>query len=1088
MDPKKKDSNPVHNEVTEERIPDTRRALKETGRDAPSVADFAHYRNLEFVGQGGMARVYRAYDSALDRPVALKFLREQDPDLAERLLFEARAQARIDHENVCKVYEVGEQDGKPFIAMQYIRGKTLTHTADELSIDEKVQLMRKVCEGVHAAHRAGVIHRDIKPGNILVERTEDGEWRPYVTDFGLAREIASAGHTVSGATLGTPSYMSPEQARGEVRQLDRRTDVYSLGVTFYHLLSGQLPYEANTSAEVFHMILSADPVSLIQRNTALPRDLNNVVMKCMEKDRNLRYESARALAEDLTRYLDGEPVSARSAGALYRIVKKIKRHKVITALLLSATLLVVASGSIALRARWREQEQAANAQRFGQEISRIESVMRYSHMLALHDTRKEKAIVRERMSQIQTEMKKLGSTAAGPGEFALGRGYMALQDDTQAQKHLETAWSLDYRSPELSYALGRVLGAVYQKELLSASRIPDPAERHRKILEIQHLYRDPAEQHLKLARGISIDSADYLEALIAFYDRDFEVALEKAKSAYEQVPWLYEALTLVGDIHYQIGLDHSVEGQASAAEAEFMQAEEAYEKSLKTGASDPQAYLGVCSAWGEIMLLERDQGMAVEETLQKSITACGQSLVADPDSLEAHLQEMVDYRIWADHFNQNGKDPTNAVKQAILHGEKVISADPQNVPAHRNLAMANLDLAEFQMDRGQPADECVQEAVDHAAKTVGLSPTCEFCFNVLGIAYRLQGSYEMRQGRDPSRSLQLSIDALQKALDLKPRFPYALFNLGNSRALLGQFLMTRGKDPRSLFSDALRDYDSVLQINPGTVLVRARKATVYRLLGEVDMHSGKDAVPYFQKGLEVCAEELPKPGGREDALLEQALINLDLAENGLQGGSDPMPFVQLVIANGKEIQTNNEDAIPASNACARAMQIAALHAIRQHWSVAPLLAESQAFVGLSRERNPGDGDAALIKARLDLLLFHAVADPSALEEAGRDAGTALRLQPESVDAFLALAEWDWLRGKTDDGLTAVSKAQSLNPISAETYALQSLLLEAKARSTNSNDLDQQAEDSMRRALALNSKIRERYPQWFNSPLIKRRGR
>ena len=210
--------------------PPEARAREERAAEVPAfpVSGWERYQCVRFLGEGGMGRVFLARDPRLNRSVALKFVRGDDPGLTQRFLAEARAQARVNHERVCKVYEVGEVQGRVYIAMQFIEGRTLGALAPELSVEQKALLLREASEGVHEAHRVGLIHRDLKPSNIMVERAEDGTLRPYVMDFGLARDWTE-GATLTGAVMGTPQYMSPEQARGEVSRLDRRTDVYSLG-------------------------------------------------------------------------------------------------------------------------------------------------------------------------------------------------------------------------------------------------------------------------------------------------------------------------------------------------------------------------------------------------------------------------------------------------------------------------------------------------------------------------------------------------------------------------------------------------------------------------------------------------------------------------------------------------------------------------------------------------------------------------------------------------------------------------------------------------------------------------------------------
>ncbi len=309
------------------------------------------YHTAVPLGRGGMGEVVRAWDPTLNRHVALKFLHSDDPELEERMLREARAQARVSHPNICPVFEVGRHEGRVFIAMQLIDGCPLDEAARDLGVEEKVSLVKTVAEAIHAAHAAGLVHRDLKPANILVERTQEGELKPWVVDFGIARQREVEGATVTGQVLGTPGYLSPEQARGEVSTIDRRSDVFSLGVVLYELLCGQRPHRGDSDVEVLVSLLGSEPVPLRRRAPHVPRDLETVVMKCLEPDRDRRYASARALADDLGRFLDGEPVEARPVGVVRRLMARARRNRV-AALLLAGAVVTVVVLLLALAGSW----------------------------------------------------------------------------------------------------------------------------------------------------------------------------------------------------------------------------------------------------------------------------------------------------------------------------------------------------------------------------------------------------------------------------------------------------------------------------------------------------------------------------------------------------------------------------------------------------------------------------------------------------------------------------------------------------------------------------------------------------------------
>jgi serine/threonine protein kinase len=264
---------------------------------------WSRYQVERLLGSGGMGTVYKAFDPTLGRYVALKFLHRNDDDHTQRFLREARAQARIAHPHVCQVHEVGEVEGRPYIAMQYIDGRSLGDLCEELTVETKVRLIRDVARAVHAAHRNGLIHRDLKPGNILMAREESGALHPFVVDFGLAQEQDEVALSRTGMISGTPAYISPEQAQG--RPLDKRTDVYSLGVVLYELLAGFPPFKGSNLARILVQLVQEDAKPLRQIDPAIPEDLETLVAKCLEKDPARRYSSAQALADDLHHFAPG---------------------------------------------------------------------------------------------------------------------------------------------------------------------------------------------------------------------------------------------------------------------------------------------------------------------------------------------------------------------------------------------------------------------------------------------------------------------------------------------------------------------------------------------------------------------------------------------------------------------------------------------------------------------------------------------------------------------------------------------------------------------------------------------------------------
>jgi eukaryotic-like serine/threonine-protein kinase len=283
------------------------------------------YELLQEVGRGGMGVVYRAYHRGLDRTVALKMIPNAafaaSQDLA-RLRAEALAAARLSHPNIVPVYEVGEHDGQPWFSMQFIDGVTLSErlSSGPMPAEDAVRLLIPIVDAISSAHKAGVLHRDLKPSNILITAT--GE--PFVTDFGLAKRVPladdslimpggsdEANLTQTGAILGTPSWMSPEQAAGQTDSINNTSDVYSLGAVLYAMLTGRPPFQSTTPLDTLLMVLEQDPPGVRFLNPKVDSDLEMVVLKCLQKPRDLRYCSADELCADLRAWLNREPVSAR---------------------------------------------------------------------------------------------------------------------------------------------------------------------------------------------------------------------------------------------------------------------------------------------------------------------------------------------------------------------------------------------------------------------------------------------------------------------------------------------------------------------------------------------------------------------------------------------------------------------------------------------------------------------------------------------------------------------------------------------------------------------------------------------------------
>ncbi|MCU0723004.1 MAG: protein kinase, partial [Planctomycetes bacterium] len=341
----------------------------------PPVPRFGKYEILAEVARGGMGVVYRARQAGLNREVALKMLLAGEgasEEQVRRFLREAESAAKLSHPGIVPIYDVGAEDGKHYFAMEFIHGESAAQVIERMGMvppRQALKIAREVALALQYAHERGIVHRDIKPANIMLAPREvkpgeaparerdsvlfssgsSASFRVVVTDFGLAKDMGGDSVlTVSGTALGTPVYMPPEQADADLKNVGPRSDVYSLGAVLYEMITGEEPFEGSSVGQILAKVISQDPVPPRRRLPGLHRDVETIILTAMAKERERRYASAQAMADDIERYLKGEAIAARPASLPYRAWKLARRHKAVSAALAAFAAVSIAWAAFAL--------------------------------------------------------------------------------------------------------------------------------------------------------------------------------------------------------------------------------------------------------------------------------------------------------------------------------------------------------------------------------------------------------------------------------------------------------------------------------------------------------------------------------------------------------------------------------------------------------------------------------------------------------------------------------------------------------------------------------------------------------------------
>jgi eukaryotic-like serine/threonine-protein kinase len=978
---------------------------------APAAA-WDRYELLELLGKGGMGAVYKARDRRLGRTLAIKLVQGADPNLTLRLLREARAQAAIEHPNVCRVYEVGELERRPYIALQLVDGEPLHKAAARMSLDEQVAAMRDVALAIQEAHRLGIVHRDLKPANVLVERTADGRWHPVVMDFGLAREATfEAGLTETGALLGTPAYMSPEQARGDVRAVDRRSDIYSLGATLYELLTGRAPFSTTSLAETLQQVIHHDPPAPRSLVRSLPVDLETIVLQCLAKDPAQRYPSARALADDLGRYLAGEPILGRRLSLWQRLRQRARRNRALVLLGACSLAVILAVSALGVRTWLRSNAERARAaelanaeraraaeltrlaERLGQDAKEIETALRLAHSWPLHDTRPDRARVRERMAAIAAIRHDLGTFGDALVHDALGRGHLALHDWQQAADELSRAKAAGRESPALFAALGRALGELYHRALEEARRSGDKAWLARRQQELADQYLTPALAEIALGRAAGHDDP-LVDARIALYHRDFAAAERQAMAVAARSPGLSEARKLAADAAYSAARDDFDSGKYDAARQGIERATALYAEASEIARSDASLYKAAAQAWLQLAELDFTQGRSPKEPLDRALDLVDRALRAAPDDAGAHtIQAYVLLRRYRTPALYSASEKVPLLDRIVQAAETAIKLDPQDAHAWTALGLAYVYRGVDVLSRGQAAP-WLHRAIDALDRALAIQPNNPQANNYLGMAHRWLATSIEQAGGDPRPEYRAALTSYERVTEIDPQHVPAWGNQLELHVTAAEYDLASGDDPRPAIHSARRAGARCLAINGNYYLALEHLARAELTLAHYLVEqSGDPTAALVDARRYLDRDEQVHPGFVTNRHLRLVAARVEAALR-LRQGVDPTSAIAAGRAAFQAARQLKADCADCYVDAARLVLVEAAWKARSGRDASvPLLREARALAEKAIALDAQFADARVAAAEACLQLAQARPDPTVIDAATSHASAALQINP-----------------------------------------------------------------------------------------------
>jgi serine/threonine-protein kinase len=707
--------------------------------------------------------------------------------------------------------------------MEYIQGQTFAHVLKDARVDrgEKLRMLEEVARAVAFAHSRGVIHRDLKPGNVLIDNRD----HVFLTDFGLARSESFATRlTRSETIMGTPQYMAPEQVEGRVKEIDKRTDVYALGVILFETLVGVLPFRADTPARLYHSIVNEDPPRPSRVGRSIERDLEVICLKALEKDPAYRYENAEEFAEDLGRWRRGEPIQARPPSIVYRLRKGLARRKGIVRVSLVAAFLVAGLAVYFIPRLSRETEKTTEARR----QAAVSHARTIEQLQKRTDATLAAALALRRAGRLGEMVKFWRDSEEACREviqevpdrpepyYELGRMYRAFMEDDHALRLQESALE---RDPEFAPAL-------YERIVLNARRY---RARIRVLvasawLEEGRRLLDRGEGRIRAVGEIPLPSRSGLAS------KDPEA--KKIRALLESDVRELEGSTVIGP-----GKLATVRGLLAWIEGRREQARIAFSEAIGNSIQLEEAYQALAT-------LELE-----ENRFEESVRWWSEGIKADAGYLP-HLDGRGETWLqWGIHLASGGGDPSSRFEQAVEDYRRAIRNDPDRMQGWLGRGLSRMTWAGFLETRGEDPTALYQMAVGDFTEAGRRKGHPASVWLSRGLARLNWGGARQGKGLDPGELYGGAIHDFNRALENDADRDGTWYARGVARLNWGVYKEEKNEDPVPLYQAAIEDFDEALARNPGKAVTWVHRALAFRNRASHEETMGRDPDSHYERAL-----------------------------------------------------------------------------------------------------------------------------------------------------------------------------------------------------------------------------------------------